>query len=381
MAEPVTAERLEQPQSALGSVVEADGFRVESMSLGNSDEGLKATLQEFLDGEKAAAPATAKPAAEPAVAAPAAEPAAGEPKPKGERRLDAIQQRIAEATRRKHEADAAVADAERRLRELEARLAPADPAAAAPATPATPAPAAADPKPRWTGDKGYEAQGKTYADFEDDLEAWEGRAEQRRTGALTESLTETQKAEREKAEQADRDRYFDQRHAQRLEKLRTDPEVAAALTSKEFEDMPATPFMTTLVKLHDKGAEVMRHFALNPAEGYEFSNLTLSREIKEAFRDSENPVGLISALVNDPEEAARIATLSGNRAHKALWALEQPTADAKAAPLPTAPRQLATPLPGKVQASRSVATKRPLTELSTDDFDEFLAREMAGETP
>lgn len=388
MADTANPERVEPSPSALGSVVEADGFRVESMSLGNSDEGLKATMREFLESEQASTPAaTAQPTAEPTAADAAAKPAADEPKPnKAERRLDAIQQRIAEATKRKHEAESAVADAERRLRDIEARLTPADPAAAAAAAPATPAtptptPAAADPKPRWTGEKGYEAQGKTYAEFEDDLEAWDARAEQRRISEIqktTETLTEAQKTEREKAEQVDRDRYFDQRHRQRLESLRAEPEIAAALASQEFQEMPATPFMTTLVKLHDQGAEVMKHFALNPAEGYEFSNLELSREMKEAFRDSENPVGLISALVNNPEEAARIATLSGTRAHKALWALEQPTTVAKAAPTSPAPRQLATPLPGKVQASRSVATARPITELTTDDFDEFLAREAAG---
>jgi hypothetical protein len=238
----------------------------------------------------------------------------------------------------------------------------------------------ADPRPRWSGEKGYEAQGKTFEEFEDDTEQWEARAESRRLAALsqtTERLTEAQKAEREAAEQADRERYFEQRHRERHQKLITDPEVAAAFESPEFKEMPATPFMTTLIKLHDQGAEVMKHFALNPAEGYAFSNLALSREIKEAFRESSNPVGLISALVNDPEEAGRIAQLSGTRAHRALWALEHEQRDAKVGPSAAVPRKQATPLPAKVQASRSVAVQRPITELTTDDMDEFLRREEA----
>lgn len=380
-------ERVEQSGNTLGSVVESDGFRIESRSTGHSDEGLKATMREFLESEKKSVPeATAKTAEATAVEASGAtdpEPThstAAAPKTKVERRLDAIQQRIAEATKRAHAAESAALAAEARARAAEVGRAAVDAGAKTDPAPATPAPAeaVADPRPRWSGEKGYEAQGKTFEEFEDDTEQWEARAESRRLAALsqtTERLTEAQKAEREAAEQADRERYFEQRHRERHQKLITDPEVAAAFESPEFQEMPATPFMTTLVKLHDKGGEVMKHFALNPAEGYAFSNLSLSREIKEAFRDSENPVGLISALVNDPEEAGRIAQLSGTRAHRALWSLEHGSGGAQGAPSPAVPRQLATPLPGKVQASRSVAKTKPTTELSTDDFEEFIRRE------
>ena len=381
-------ERVEQAGSDLGSVVESDGFRVESRSQGHSDEGLKATMREFLESEKKAAPdAKVTPAAQ-AEASPApadeTKPAADAPKTKVERRLDAIQQRIAEATKRAHAAESAALAAEERARTAEVmrRASEGQKTEPAPAEPSKAVAAPADdPRPRWSGDKGYEAQGKTFEQFEDDTEQWEARAEARRATALsqtTERLTDAQKAEREAAEQAERERFFDQRHRERHQALIADPEVAAAFESAEFQEMPATPFMTTLVKLHDKGGEVMKHFALNPAEGYTFSNLPLSREIKEAFRDSENPVGLISALVNDPEEAGRIANLSGTRAHRALWALEHGSGGAQGAPSPAVPRQLATPLPGKVQASRSVAKTKPTTELSTDDFDEFIRREEAG---
>lgn len=368
---------------------EEAGFVLDSLS----HEDTASLARTMTDAASEPASAEPEPASEPEPApaarapkAEAAKPATDAPAPN--KRLDAIQARIAAATRERHqvlgELEARRAELEELDRQIAARKAPQDaPAATAAKTEAPAAKADApadDPRPRWSGANGYEAQDKTYEQYESDLEAWEGRALERRIAAVQADIDKRTADAQAQASESQRDRELDQRHRSRVEALRADPEVAAAMADPEFTSMPLTPFMSTAIRLHDKGDTIMRHLALHPADGYALANLTVTDAIRQAVRDSEEPVALLSALANNPEEAERISHLSGTRALRALFALETSQSGAKSGTPAAVPRQpVATPLPARVQASRSVATPRPKSELSTDDFDEFAARDLAGE--
>lgn len=322
-----------------------------------------------------------------------AEPESADEKPKkgtARWRHDELQARIHASTRELHEVRGQLQAEERRLAELRAqaeslsRGVPAKPSDGA-APPAIPAPAD-DQAPQWDGKDGYEEQGKSFSQFMADHAEWtkrqairEVKAEQERIAAEQserESKTRTEEQDRQ-AEEVARARVRDI-----IQTLNQEPEVAAALQDPEFLDMPQTPFMGALVKLHAKGPDVLRHLAMNPADGYAFANLEMTPPIMEAFRGTDDPVRLLSALANNIPEAQRIARLSPYQAIKALAALEgSPSPGAKSGtPAPTTRQPLPSPLPAKVGA-RSAATVSPLSDLAsnTDHADEYFRRRMAGE--
>lgn len=380
------------------SIVEMGGLRLESSSLAPSSETPKETLERFV-ATQATTPASdvpgdsAPPAASDAAApdADAAPPASDDPKPKkpsGMRiRHDELQARVHAATREVNQLREETAAEQRRLDALRTerqRLErgeqppPADPKAATTTPPASTVPDD-DPEPDWDT---YQDQGKSFKEFNRDNAAWIKRQTLRDVEAA-----QAQRAEQDKARTQDEQ---DQRHqamaTQRVREmfqaLSEDPAVAEALQSETFLEMPRTPFMSALIKLHEKGAEVLKHLALNPDDGYAFAALPpLTEPVMQAFRETADPVRLLAALANNEPEARRIATLSPYQAMKALAALESSAPDAKSGTSAAAPRQpKASPLPATLGSTHSVATRRPLHELGTDDIDEYYARTQAGES-
>ena len=318
---------------------------------------------------------------------PEAPPAKVDPK---KLRVDELQGQVSHYTREKHRLISEAQIEQERLNQLRAdrqaeeqlaaqrRTGKADPAAAAAA--ALPA-ADDDPMPDWGK---YDDEGKTFTEYQKDQLAWISRDVDRRTAAAVAKAVEgldtrvdKRTAEQREAEETDRvERAIDDRHRGNLDKLHKDhPDFKDLIAGDEFRKMPRTAFMTTLIKLHDKGPDVLLALAQDPALGYSFADLDrdghISPAMYEAFRECDDPVRLVTALANNRGEAQRIANLGHGAALRAMYALETQGDGAKTA-TPSGPgsKTATPPLPGRVGGARSVAGPKPLDQLSTDSEDD-----------
>lgn len=391
-----------------GEVAQVGDFRIESSSSSDHHTGhsLEDTAKAVLSGYEARAKGEEPPPIPAPVEAkvvettvtdddalPADGKAPGETPPKKGSlrwRHDELRSRVHAATREFHEVSgrlsatqAEIAAAEKRLADLKAEQGKlATPAAATPA----PAPTAdTDPQPEWDGENGYEAQGKGFTQFQKDHAAWLKR---QITSEIKGELTAAQQKAADEAKAAADAAAATNHEVAATERVRTivadlnkDPEVAQALQSDEFLDMPRPPFMSALIRVHPDGANVLRHLATNPADGYAFASLEMTQPMMEAFKATDDPVRLLHALANNIPEAQRIARLSDYQALKALAALETSSPGAKPGTPAETPRQpAATPLPAKL-GGRSAAHVSSLVDLaqSTDNFEEYARRRLAGE--
>lgn len=383
-----------------GTSVTLDGFVIESSSImpgaQASVEELTARAKSALDGIPAEEleppdpdPGDVTPPAKADVQSDAtpADAKAGDDKPedkdRGQKRLDSIQARIHAATRERHQAEQAAREAKAELERVRAE-------AAAAATPKKAADAAAlvvadipadDLEPQWEGADGYDHQNKSYAEFQKDHTAWV-RRQTARDIAATLAARDAQTADQRTAAQREAEdaRFFeamDRRHQDRVQaRLASDAAFAEAIKSDEFTQMPTTPFIKSLVKLHDKGLDVLAHIAQHPAEGYAFVDLDLTTPMMDAFKASDDPVRLLRALANNPQEAQRIARLSSAAQMRALVLLEIQADGAKpGSPSPVASTPASPPLPARVGGTRSVAARKDPMEMTTDDAAAYV-REM-----
>lgn len=393
-----------------GEVAQVGDLRIESSSSADHATGhsLEDTAKHVIDGHAARAkgeepPPAAEPAAEPVTAEalgdddalPADDgkaPGATPPKKGSMRwRHDELRARVHAATREFHEASGKLGATQAEIAAAETRLAALKAETEALAKGKTPAAATADndPQPEWDGDTGYDAQKKTFGEWQKDHAAWLKRqiASEIRTELTAEQLKVAAEAKlaREEAEAEERAKSHDVAATERVRTivadLNKDPDVSKALQSDEFLDMPRPPFMSALIRVHPAGADVMRHLATNPADGYAFASLEMTPPIMEAFKGTDDPVRLLQALANNIPEAQRIARLSDYQAMKALAALELSTAGEKSGAPPATPRSpAASPLPARL-GGRSAAHVASLADLasSTDNFDEYARRRLAGE--
>jgi hypothetical protein len=327
------------------------------------------------------------PAADPAPAAPA-EPA----KPKKGDRIGELQADIHHHTREKHRIVSEAEAEQNRLNQLRAerlaeeRLAeqrrtgkPAAEDSAAAAAAAAPA-AADDPMPDWEAD---DEAGLSFTQHQKKLTAWISRDVARRTeAAVAQAMGKVDARTAEEREAAETERVtqaIDTRHRTNLDRLHAEkPDFAQLIADEKFAQMPRTAFVTTLIKLHDKGPDVLYALAKNPDIGYSFADLPLSEPMKEAFRECDDPVALVTALANNREEAQRIAHLGRGAALRAMLVLETTQGTGAKTGPPTPGGKTATPpLPARVGGARSVAGPKPIDQLSTDsdeDVSEYIAR-------
>ncbi len=394
-------------ETAGQSSANIDGFEFESsstMTPGQTSEQLADQVRSIMqeagaievppdmvtgDPESDAPPAPADPPtpeADPADAPPVetkpADPPTEASKPKG--RVAELRARIAAATREKHEAEnerAAIrAELDRERQELERIRAEKAALASPPAAPATPPAApkpddttpASDPMPSWAT---YQEQDKDWASYERDLAAWNERRDARIEAKIAEAAATREKAARaaeDERRHAQMEAETDRRHQERVKKLfESDTEFAALAESPDFRDMPLSPFMKAVVKLHDRGPDVMKHLAKHPEDGYALHLVEWSRPMMDAVRTADNPVHLLSYLANNEGEAKRIARLSPAAQLRALVSidLQQQQPGAKNGSPAAAEPVASPPLPARVGGTRSVAAARDVSELTTSDDD------------
>lgn len=397
-----------------GSVAQVGDFRIESSSSADHATGhsLEDTAKNVIDSYAARAKGEEPPVAESDSTPVAAVQAVPDNEPGGDEdgddkapgatapkkgslrwRHDELRSRVHAATREFHEVTGQLGATRGEIAAAEKRLAAlrAEQETVLKGTPAAPiaAPAEADVQPEWDGDAGYDKQGKSFTEFSKDNTAWIKR--QIAAELRTEMTAEQQQrdtaatAAREIADREAEAQRFDAMGQERVRAiiadLHKDPEVAAALKSDYFLDIPTPPFLEGMMKLHDKGSDIIRHIALNPDEGVAFVGLKLTVPIMDALKENDDPVRLLSALANNVPEAQRIARLSPYNAMKALAALELSSEGAKSGTPSGTPRQpVATPLPAKL-GGRSAAHVSSLADIAsnTDHFDEYARRRLAGE--
>lgn len=308
-------------------------------------------------------------------------------------RHDELRAQIHSATRDKHRVLGDVQAAQERLNQLRAESAVEErrladlragkPAAATPAAASTAEPAPADdPMPVWDGDGGYDDQGKTWGEFQKDHAAWIQRDVERRAKAIVEAALKTRdQATTEDRARSEEEAAFlatDERHKRNVEQLIKDkPDFLELAKSDDFTQMPRTPMMTALIKLHDQGPDLLYHLAANPHVGYAFADLQLSRPMLDVLKESDALVDLVGWMADNRQEVERIASLSPSAQQKALFKVEfdlQQSGANKGSP-GAAPRSTPKPpLPAKVGGSRTVAASRPIEELTTDDVEDYVRR-------
>jgi hypothetical protein len=256
-------------------------------------------------------------------------------------------------------------EAEEREREQKraARTEPAKPAADK--VPDTPAEAAklevADGQPDWDQ---YEEAGKTFSEYQKDLRKFfrEEAVREARLAAKSEvtSLLAT-----------NREQDLANREAA-AEDARRDAAVAkypdwAEKIAENLSDVEQTPFMTTVVRRHPAGMDLLYQLAENPAEAKILATLPMTRPMMDVVKESPDPAPILLYFARHPEEHDRIAHLDPPRQLLALGRLSatlSPDEGAKTgSPSPAPPVTSAKPPIRPVGATRS-------TGGSKDDSDD-----------
>lgn len=212
-----------------------------------------------------------------------------------------------EDARRAFEAE----EAERQRRRATPAPAPETPATPAEASKATPE----DGEPDWDQ---YEADGKTFSQYQKDHSAWLRKVLEAAADARAERKAgEIVSAERERAMAI-------------AEVARQETRLAAIKAKRpDFEervdanlgDVPQTPFMAAVVRNHPAGYELLDHLADHPAEAQILATFQWTRPMMDAVKASPDPTPLLTYWANHPEEQARVAHLDPVSALMALGRL------------------------------------------------------------
>ena len=232
------------------------------------------------------------------------------------------------AGERERERDAAKAEADRLRAENEAlRRAPVA------AAPVVVAPTVADQpvRPKWSGEGGYEAQGKTYEDFEVDRDNWlidQGRREAVKAAQATAEQTWTERQKRD----ADTTRTQQRTDAlQAAKDAHVKRMTAARAKYDDFDDAVDAiaemhvPAVEYIAFNHDAGGDILYYFGQHPEQletlGTLFTNPKEDAPIAEAIRDSAVPLKLLAHYASKPAEFSRLLTLRTTQAVMEIGAL------------------------------------------------------------
>ena len=352
------------------SSASVDGWDVESSSADQpSSEQLAARLRDEPDPPKAEAAAAETD--DDLDDAPDRETPAGEPEHPKKKKLTAserkavLQAEFNAITRQREDARRAF-EAEEADRERKRYARPA-PEKADEKVPDSPAEAAkldlAEGQPDWDE---YEARGETFSKYQKDLSAFykaESVKEARReaTSVVTSLLSKAKEQDLAAAEEA----REESRRQSAIQKYPDWEEKIAA----NLADVPQTPFMTTVVRRHEAGMELLYQLAEHPAEAKILATLPMTRPIIDAVREAPDPAPLLLYFARNPEEHSRIAHLDPPRQLLALGRLVAHLSDEGAkngSPSPTPPVTSARPPIRPVGATRSAGGAR-----GDDDDIEF----------
>lgn len=359
--------------------VEQDGW---ILSSGSSHAPTEADLKAALND--ADVPAAAKPVVEdpatPAVVEPAAEPpveevaAAGEtpaveepPAAGDEPAADAVattpaklpkkhyrtQLRIDRLTAEKSALDAQLTE-ERRQREQLQRDLEAARRGDTPVVTEPEKPAVAEPRPMWQGATGMEAQGKSYEEFLEAVDAWRDKDNARvvkaQVDATLEAARQKDKDERTRTETETSTRQAAEAYQARIVAARVKHPDFDAVITENLADLPSSPMVNALVTQTDEGAEILYHFATHPDVAEIVAEFEPTRPMMDAFLDSKTPLKLLSHFAQHPDEFHRLTTLRPVSVIREIGALE--------AQLGVAPRTGSTPVVPAV--TRAAPPLRPV---------------------
>lgn len=333
---------LEAPPSPpeISSPVSADqdGWTITSHSAGSPTPTVAQLQDTLLEPSSPPPPSSDEAAEAPVGAAPPDRP----PKLSGTERKAQLQAEINALVRQKHEADRSFAKVSEEVARLRASLPSAvqhdSGPSAPPAVTAPPSPT----KPTWAA---YEADGRSWDEFQDARDAW--GLDQVRALALaareeTQALYEARlAADRTTAEQAG----LVAAHRARVQAVEAEhPDFVETVTTA-LADVPQTPFMRDAVLRHPKGAELLYHLGQHPDEAQALSSLPLSYPMMDAVAESPDPIPLLSYFANHPSEATRLAQLPPRSALLALGALSHRLVEGvnTGSPSPAPPRSQAPP--------------------------------------
>lgn len=293
-----------------------------------SDEGVESG-----DGivSPAAAAADAKPAAE--------TPKAGKSgREKIEKRIEELKAEINSYTGQKHrtraEAEAARREAEVAKRELEEARKELEAvrgklkSGKVDDEPAGDKPAAkADAAQKTTGGlkrpvwKEFDEAGKDWDDFLAAQDEYlEARIEES-TGKAREALQAELDRIRQDADQTAHETRISTEHRTRVAATKAaHADFGEAIDA--LRDVPETPFMRDVVRMHDQGGELLYQLGKNPEEALVLTSLDFTVDMFNAVMESKNPAAVLLALARDTDEFARIRSLPPAQAMFALGALD-----------------------------------------------------------
>ena len=351
---------------------EKDGWSGQSATLGVTADQAPALAASLTE-----APAVVDPPTDPAASAPtstdppAVDPAARStdpPKPKpdrGTKRVEKIQAQIDALTKAREDARRAFeADEAERVKARAARADAPPPKADA----SHPTAAAAEPtEPTW---EDYDAQGKTFGEFQKDLTKFiKAQAVQEAKASLHQDLETRDQTQRAEARAHAWTTKVDAVRAQHADF----DAVVGEISELEM------PFVNLLTQFHAKGPEIFYELGQQPELAAALVDFRPTRPMADALRFSEQPTALLLHLASlGPAELARLARLHPAAQIRALSVLEaQVTGATDGSPAPPRVTQANPPIEPVGPGTRVAGDPVPLTQ--ERDFAKFFKRANADE--
>lgn len=237
---------------------------------------------------------------------------------KPQARIDRFRRLAGDAERAR---DEAVARATKLETELEALRKPAitttPPVAVSTTVPST-------VKPVWSGEAGYEAQGKSWEDFSADHETWVlAQATDAAKRAAEERYAELRKqddATRTQSQQDTARKAAIDAHAARLDAARAKYADFDELIEAEIGDLQV-PAVSHIVFHHESGPDILYYFAQHPEQLETLGDLKWNGPVVDAIKFSKVPLKLLSHFAQHPDEYQQIVSQHPAQALMAVGAL------------------------------------------------------------
>jgi hypothetical protein len=227
------------------------------------------------------------------------------------------------------------------------------------------------PRPSW---KDFEAQGKSYDEFEQAKDEWVLAEAESRALARIEARQQEERQAAEKDKHAEFERAQTRQYAERLDAFKAaHPDYEQVVAN--LDDLEPPEFVEDVIKLHPKGLDVLYHLGQYPdlAEALEDAVDTLTNPMFDAVMTSDNPAAFIAALASDASERTRIARLSPRQQLVELGRFEaRLSASANGSRRPV-PGSKAAPPPSHRAGSHSAGATRA-SSADSESVDDYIAR-------
>jgi hypothetical protein len=356
----------------------ADSWSFDSASISDQSEPL-GTVTEPEPGDQPA-PDDAELATEPAApAAPKVEAkpeAPAQPSKKRQtitERTNVLKAELAQTLRERAQAREELADLQRQRDALRGEVGrqPAPPRQE-PARSAPPPASTLGPKPEW--DK-FEADGKSWKEYEDAKDAWlEAKAEEKATARIKSEIASIEDRRLSDAQRA-REAEIAQRYAAKMDAVHAKYPDFAAQVDANLAGVQTSGFMKAILVHHAQGGEVLYHWARHPHQAEIIATFRPTRPIMDAVATAEDPIPLLSHFAEHRAEFEALTQMPPARQLLELGRLQQRLEGASRTSDPPSRSSVKSPAPPFRAMGGTAAAVSDSSETTGDDFADWVRAE------